>query len=246
MFTKLSDQDIINLKNGELGHNIGKLIEIRDSFGKNNLFVDIGVEGGKSSRILLDNAIENNNHVCGIDPIKDPGISDILQNPNYIFLQKDSVASGKDWKYKKPNIVFIDSIHVKPQVLSELKYWWDITNIGGWLEFHDTEWGMKKEKDYYIHKSGHCCAGKRPGNTGLGYDFYAGKGWETPEYAIFDFFKIKELNIENDIIKSIHMPDSLGMTFIQKKKEYNYKSIINEKNWEIIESDRQSILKSFM
>lgn len=245
MFTKLTETDINVLKSGELGHNISKLMEIKKSFGKNNLFVDIGVESGKSSRILLDDAIELNNFVCGIDPIKDPGISDLLENPNYIFLKKDSVASGKEWKYAKPNIVFIDSIHVKPQVMMELYYWWDLVTVEGWLVFHDTEWGMNKPNGY-IHKANHPCAGKKPGNSGLGYDFYAGRGWETPEYAIFDFFKIQDLNIENEYIKSLHYPESLGMTFIQKKKEFDYKNIISLDQWKKIELDRQSILKSFI
>lgn len=238
MFTKLSNDDINALKNGELGHNISKLIEIRDSFGKNNLFIDIGVETGKSSRILMDGAVEKDNYVCGIDPIKEAGINDLIENPNYIFFQKDSVEAGKLWTKARPNIVFIDSIHAKEQVLMELYYWWDLLNVNGWAVFHDTQWAG------YIHKHDHPCAGKKPGNSGLGYDFYAGVAWDTPDKAILKFFNIESLDYEDEYIKSIHMPDSLGMTFIQKKKVKDYKSDI--KNWEEIESNRQKLLSCFM
>jgi cephalosporin hydroxylase len=238
MFNKLSAQDVINLKDGELGHNISKLIEIRDSFGSNNFFVDIGVEGGKSSRILLDDAIAKNNYVCGIDPIRDPGISDILQNPNYIFLQKDSVVSGRDWSFARPNIVFVDSIHAKEQVMMELRYWWDLLNVNGWVVFHDTQW------EGYIHKANHSCAGKKPGNSGLGYDFYAGVAWATPDKAVKEFFKLESLDYEDEFIKSIHMPDSLGMTFIHKKKDKDFKALTE--NWEEIESNRQKLLACFV
>lgn len=238
MFNKLSEQDIAALKDGELGHNISRFIDIRKSFGKNNFFVDIGVESGKSSRILLDDAVDQNNFVCGIDPIKDPGISDLIANPNYIFLKKDSVTAGKEWRFTKPNIVFIDSIHAKEQVLMELHYWWDLLNVGGWAIFHDTQW------EGYIHKANHCCAGKKPGNSGLGYDFYAGTAWETPDKAVLKFFNIPSLNYEDEFITSIHMPDSLGMTFIHKKKDKDFKAAIS--NWSEIESNRQKLLACFM
>ena len=238
MFNKLSEQDIAGLVDGELGPNIKKFIEIRKSFGKNNFFVDIGVESGKSSRILMDEAKDLNNYVCGIDPIRDPGINDIIENDHYIFLKKDSVSAGKEWRFARPNIVFIDSIHAKEQVLMELHYWWDLLNVGGWAIFHDTQW------EGYIHKANHCCAGKKPGNSGLGYDYYAGRAWETPDKAVKAFFGIDSLNYEDEYIQSIHMPESLGMTFIHKKKEKDFKAGIS--NWEEIEKNRQILLSCFM
>ena len=97
MFTKLTNDDINVLVDGELGVNSLRLIEIVNGIS-NGKFVDIGVETGKSSRILLNNAIEKNNHVWGIDPIPAMG-QDILDNPNYHYLCADSVQTGKNWDY---------------------------------------------------------------------------------------------------------------------------------------------------
>ncbi len=233
------------IKNGELGENMLHLVEIIEGSQGNEVYVDIGVETGKSSKVLLHGAFSNNNKVYGIDPIPVIGIDGILNHPNYTLIKKDSVVAGREWDKGKVDIAFIDSIHVKPQVMMELYYWWDLVKVNGWLVFHDTEWGMNKPNGY-IHKADHPCAGKKPGNSGLGYDFYAGRGWETPEYAIFDFFKIRDLNIENEYIKSLHYPSSLGMTFIQKKKEFDFKILISPEEWNTIELNRQGILKSFI
>ena len=240
----LTTEYINFIKNGELGNNMLHLVDIIEKMEGNRTFVDIGVESGKSSKVLLHGSLANNNKVYGVDPIPAVGIPGILDHPNYTFIKKDSVAAGREWSSGKIDIAFIDSIHVKPQVMCELYYWWDLVKTGGYLVFHDTEWGMKKDHDYYIHKSDHPCAGRRPGNKGMGCDFYAGKTWETPEYAIFDFFNITDLNYEDDIIKCNHYTSSLGMTYIQKKKDFDYKSKLN--NWANIENDRQSILKCFI
>jgi hypothetical protein len=223
---------------GELGINTIKFFEIKESLGKNNIFVDLGVETGKSSRILLDKSVENNNHVYGIDPhMYKKHILDCLSDPSYTFIKEDSVTAGEKWSYERPTLVFIDTVHAKEQVLRELYYWWDLLQDNGYLIFHDTNW------ENYIHKLNHPCAGKRPGNTGLGYDFYSGIAWETPDKAIKEFFGIPELDYEDDFIKVEHGPNDLGMVFLLKKQEKDYKLEIN--NWDAIEAKRQILLSNF-
>jgi len=244
MNDNLTQQEIATLIDGELGENILHLVKLIETFSGNHTFVDLGVETGKSSKVLLHKALEKNNKVYGVDPIKGIGIDGIMNHPNYTFLQKDSVSVGAEWTNARPTIVFIDSVHVYPQVMRELYYWWDLVEVGGWLVFHDTEWGYGKPNGY-IHKANHPCAGRKPGNTGLGCDVYAGKAWKTPEYAVMDFFRIQNLDIENEYIKSIHHPSSLGMTYIQKKKEYDYKALVDANVWNLLEKDRQTVLACF-
>ncbi len=226
------------LIDGELGINTLKFLEIKNNLGSDNIFVDLGVETGKSSRILLENSINRKNIVYGIDPHMYAGhISDCLEHPNYNFIKEDSVIAGKNWIFKKPKLVFVDTVHAKEQVLKELYYWWDLLEVNGYLIFHDTNWAN------YVHKPNHPCAGKRPGNTGLGYDFYSGIAWETPDKAIKEFFNISDLDYEDDFIKVEHGPDDLGMVFLLKKQEKDYKSGIN--NWDSIEEKRQILLSNF-
>jgi len=234
----LTDSYKLELLQGELGINSVKFLKIKDSLGENNIFVDLGVETGKSSRILLDKALQKNNTVFGVDPhLYQNYINDCLSDPNYIFIKEDSVITGKKWSHGRPNLVFVDTVHAKEQVMRELYYWWDLLKVNGYLIFHDTNW------ENYIHKPNHPCAGKRPGNTGLGYDFYSGIAWETPDKAIKEFFNISELDYEDEFIKVEHGPDDLGMVFLFKKQEKNYKSGIN--NWDDIESKRQILLSNF-
>jgi hypothetical protein len=234
----LNDSYKSELIQGELGINSVKFLQIKDSLGENNIFVDLGVETGKSSRILLDKALQKNNTVFGVDPHLYQGyINDCLSDPNYIFIKEDSVSTGENWSHARPNLVFVDTVHAKEQVMRERYYWWDLLKVNGYLIFHDTNW------ETYIHKPNHPCAGKRPGNTGLGYDFYSGIAWETPDKAIKEFFNISELDYEDDFIKVEHGPDDLGMVFLFKKQENNYKSRIN--NWKDIEVGRQILLSNF-
>jgi len=247
MFNELSPNEIQTLIDGELGINVVRFMEIVESMGNNNIFVDIGVETGKSSKILLNKAIQKNNKVFGIDPIQ--GMEEwILKNPKYTYIKGDSVETGKNWLQDKVSIVFVDSVHIKPQVMCELKYWWNLVKEGGWIIFHDTNWSWVDEsgnRQYYIHKANHNCAGKKAGNRAMGCDTYAGVNWPTPDYAVKEFFNINSLNFENDIIKSTNGPESLGMTFIQKKKNYDYSKNIPDFAWEQYEKDRQEVLKCF-
>lgn len=234
----LTQQYIDFIKNGELGENALLLINIIEKMDGSKKFVDLGVETGKSSKILLSNASNKNNIIYGIDPIPTVSIPGILDHPNYRFVRKDSVVAGRDWDQGKVDIIFVDSIHAKEQVMMELYYWWDLLNAGGWIVFHDTEW------ENYIHKADHPCAGKKPGNSGLGYDFYQGIAWQTPDKAVKEFFKISSLSHKDGNIDCDHFSPSLGMTYIHKLKDFDYKSLTS--NWSEIESNRQILLKSFI
>ena len=240
MFDFLSKSMIDELINGELGINVIRFMEIVDSMGDNNTFVDLGVETGRSSKILLNNAIAKKNKVIGVDPIPciDPSV---LLNPNYKYLNEDSVSAGEKLSCNKNyfvSIVFVDSIHAKEQVLCETKAWWPLILEGGWIIYHDTSWNG------YVHKPNHPCAGKLTGNTGKGYDNYGGVAWETPDVAVKEFFGLKSLqNYDDGFIHVEHNAMDLGMTFIQKKKHKDYEN--NIKDWNYIKSRRRYLLESF-
>ena len=212
----------------------------------NGKLIDIGVYEGASSRVMINNSTQNNNIVFAIDPVL-PIFN--TSHPNYTYIKDDSVLIGKTWSKGPVDLVFFDSVHAKEQVLCELYYWWDLIKENGYGVFHDTSW------DGYIHKSGHPCEGKKTGNSGMGYDTYGGVNWETPDKAIEDFFKIKlnilDRDIENNQILKIYEDDYilvesnyalLGMTFIKKKKSFDYKNNIS--NWNEI-FDKRKILLSF-
>jgi len=238
MINDTLDQNYINfLKNGELGENSLLMVDLVNQDPGNSIYVDLGVESGKSSKLLLHRAIEKNNKVFGIDPVPAISIPGILDHPNYTYIAGDSVSVGSTWTHGRPKIVFVDSVHAQEQVLRELYYWWDLLVVGGFLVFHDTNW------QGYIHKFDHPCAGRGAGTSGKGYDVYAGRAWETPDKAIKAFFHINGLQGENDVIKIDHFPDSLGMTYLQKKKEFNYNVLIP--NWAEIETNRQILLACF-
>jgi SAM-dependent methyltransferase len=252
MFNILDENQINGLINGELGINVIRFMEIVNSMGKNNTFVDIGVETGKSSKILLNNAIENNNKVIGIDPIPamDPAI---LENPNYVYIKGDSVHFGNvvGAEYLPISIAFIDSIHADVQVLCELKAWWKHIKVGGWAIFHDTAWTWLDEngnKQYYIHKPNHPCAGRKTGNSAQGCDVYGGIHWPTPDSAVKRFFGLKNLEegiFETEDIYLEHSKKDLGMTFIKKKTSRDFSTDISEEEWSGIENKRVYLLRSF-
>src|SRR5688572_29090202 len=93
----LSPEYMNFIKNGELGENMLHLVDIIEQREGNQVFVDIGVETGKSSKVLLHGSIANNNRVYGVDPIPTIGISGILDHPNYTIIKQDSVTTGRDW-----------------------------------------------------------------------------------------------------------------------------------------------------
>jgi hypothetical protein len=228
---------------GEVSFN--KFNEIINSIN-NGILVDIGVYEGASSKMMIKNAVNNNNTIYAIDPI--PGFSS--DNPNYNFIKDDSVLVGSKWDKGNVDLVFFDSVHAKEQVLCELYYWWDIIKVGGYAIFHDTSW------EGYIHKKGHSCEGKLTGNTGKGYDSFGGIDWETPDKAIEQFFDL----IINSSDRNIHKCEfvnnyhdefidvytnyaDLGMTIVYKKCNFDFRS--NVKNWDDVFGKREILLSFF-
>lgn len=242
----LTEHQIFNIKNGELGFkSTEKLMSIINNI-KNGITVDIGVYEGKSSMLMINNSIENNVKVYGIDPI--PYFRSDHQN--YTYIKADSVQTGKEWDKGQVDLVFFDSVHAKEQVLCELFYWWDLIKEGGYAVFHDTSW------EGYIHKPGHHGAGKMPGNSRKGYDSYGGIDWETPDKAVNEFFGVNlytptrdvnkdefELIHEDEFVKIEANQASLGMTFIHKKKHFDFKN--NIKEWDEIFKKRKILLSFF-
>ena len=241
----LTAQDIALIIN-ELGEVSSNRFSNTINEVKNGILVDIGIYGGASSRLMIDRCVENNNKIYAIDPI--PGFNS--PNPNYTYIRDDSVLVGKEWDKGKVDLVFFDSVHAKEQVLCELFYWWDLIKDGGFAVFHDTSW------DGYIHKPGHEAAGKKTGNSGLGYDSYGGIDWDTPDKAVEHFFNviinIKGRDIEVDEFITTYDDEHikvetnyalLGMTIITKKKYFDYK--VNVSEWDKVFSKRDILLSFF-
>jgi hypothetical protein len=229
----------------ELGEVSSKRLYEEINKVRDGILVELGVYQGASSRLLIHKCLENNNHVYGIDPI--PCFQS--NNPNYHYMRADSVLTGKEWGPGLADLVFFDSVHAKEQVLCELYYWWEIIKEGGKAIFHDTSW------EGYLHHSNHRAAGKPPGNSRKGYDSYGGIDWATPDKAVEEFFNVQlnttERDVSNDSIVPIYEDEYikvetnyalLGMTFIEKKKHFDYRSNIS--NWDSV-FDKQQLLLSF-
>jgi hypothetical protein len=109
----------------------------------------------------------------------------------------DSVTLGKDWDEDPFDIIFVDTIHTREQVLAELYFWTNHLKEGGYLIFHDSHW------------------------TGPG-DTIGDKKWERVDVAITDFFNlpksVREIDVyeDDDVIVEHHEP-SFGMTFVKVK-----------------------------
>jgi cephalosporin hydroxylase len=139
---------------------------------------------------MLEDSNTNNNYVYGVDIDKIVHL-DILTHPRYNFIHKDSVTAAKEWSGEKINVLFVDTLHIKEQVLKELYFWMPYVNDGGLVVFHDTNWPEGK------------------------YDFYNGRYWDRPEEAIKLFFNVSALNEKTNLIELEHYPESWGMTFVK-------------------------------
>jgi hypothetical protein len=204
------------LANTDLGPNVYKLYE-KASQVYNGNFVDLGVRMGASSEIFLLTAPQNN-ITMGVDVdwgLIKPGIT---TNTNYRQFIGDSVTVGKNLDIPI-NGLFVDTFHIKEQVMCELYYWYDKVIEGGFIAFHDSHWPEGK------------------------YDEYGGIKWDRVEDGIKDFFQISELNYEDEFIKSDHYTESWGMTIITLKKKRNYCSLY--KNWNEVFEKRNHLISLF-
>ena len=214
-------RNFINEPHCDLGENAWKLYELIKPM-KNARFMDLGVRLGASSAILSIEAGEKENkvHGCdlGFDGFSKQGARFV--NEDYMCYMADSVTLGKNWDEDPFDIIFVDTIHTREQVLSELYYWVDHLKEGGYLVFHDSHW-------------------EGPG------DVIGGVQHERVDVAITDFFNlptsVREMNVyEDDDIVLEHYQPSFGMTFVKVKsldaikrfKEgVNWDQVFERRNW---------------
>lgn len=182
------------------------------------IFVDLGVRTGISSEIMLINSEEKNNKVFGVDVDFSELNHSVSNHSNYTKILGDSCTVGKYWS-KKINGLFIDTFHIKEQVLCELKVWYPNVVEGGFIAFHDTNWPKDK------------------------HDEYGGIIWGRPEEAITSFFNISELDYEDEYIKVSNYPLSWGMTIIEVKKKNEY--ISQYMNWDEVINKRNYLISLF-
>lgn len=192
-------KNFINEPHCDLGSNAWILADLVRTF-KNARFIDLGVRLGASSAIMSIETEKNNNQVCGCDLMFDGFEKNGARfvNSNYMCYQADSVTLGKNWDEDPFDIIFVDTIHTREQVLAELYFWSNHIEKDGYFIFHDSHW----EKE--------------------GGDVIGGVEWKRVDEAITDFFNLptnvmKMDTYENENIYLRHYPGSYGMTFIQVK-----------------------------
>lgn len=109
----------------------------------------------------------------------------------YYYMQTDSVSAAAE--IPGPLfIVFFDTLHIKQQVMAELFHFWTKIRVGGWAVFHDSEWPPGK------------------------YDEYINITWPQVIDGINAFFADA-----GEHVSRTHYPESWGMTFVQKKDDWN-------------------------
>jgi hypothetical protein len=206
--------------NSDLGINSKHLYDIV-TLQKNSIFVDLGVRGGVSSEIMLFNSKNNNNRVYGIDVDFSLTDTNVLNNKTYTPILGDSVTVGKEWNNSnKVKILFVDTFHIKEQVLCELYYWFNHMEDDSYIVFHDTHWPEGK------------------------HDEYGGIIWDRVEEAIKEYFKLDKLeNILRDDIDVKCYPQSYGMVFIHIKNKNNFKQ--NNINWNDVFEKRNKLISMF-
>lgn len=192
-------KNFINEPHCDLGSNAWILADLVRTF-KNARFMDLGVRLGASSAIMSIETEKNNNQVCGCDLNYDGFFKNGSKfvSEDYICYQSDSVTLGKNWDEDPFDIIFVDTIHTREQVLAELYFWSNHIKEDGYFIFHDSHW----EKE--------------------GGDVIGGVEWKRVDEAITDFFNLptsvmKMDTYENENISLRHYPGSYGMTFIQVK-----------------------------
>ena len=203
-------RNFINEPHCDLGVNAWVLADLVKGM-KNARFIDLGVRLGASSAIMSIDAAENNNKVCGCDLMFDGFQKQGARfvNEDYTCYMADSVTLGKDWDEDPFDIIFVDTIHTREQVLAELYFWVDHLKEGGYLIFHDTHWVGPNGEDNPITEDTY-------GDT------IGGKLWKRPDVAVTDFFNlpksVREMTeYENDDILLEHYIPSMGMTFVKVK-----------------------------
>lgn len=203
---------------GDLGVNWTKLLDVVNE-KNNSTFVDLGVWYGVSSKIMNYKAKEKNNTVYGVDISFDCLAPSLRSVDTYKKIRGDSSTVGKYWKMGMVDILFVDTFHIKEQVLCELYYWHKYLKEGSYAIFHDTNWPPEKREPY------------------------GGIPWDRPDDAVREFFNLSNLNEENEFVESKNYPDSHGMTFVKIKKMTNF--LDNVKDWSSVFSKRNHLISLF-
>ena len=201
----------------DLGINVDPLYTVVSKY-KNTTFVDLGVRTGVSSEIMLLDSQTNNNKVFGVDVDFNWLNPYVNYHPNYTKILGDSSTVGKYWD-KKISGLFVDTFHIKEQVLSELYFWYPNIEEGGFIAFHDTNWPDDK------------------------YDEYGDIKWDRVEEGVKSFFNVDSLSYEDEFIKMNNYPESWGMTIVEIKKKKDYISEFN--NWDEILNKRNHLISFF-
>ena len=203
--------------NDDLGVNKNVLYEITSKY-TDSIFVDLGVREGASSKIMLSDSIKNNNKVFGVDVDWSVLNSEVNSHPNYTKILGDSSTVGKYWD-KEISGIFVDTFHIKEQVLSELYFWYPHIKEGGFIAFHDTNWPQGQ------------------------HDRYGDITWDRVEEGVKSFFNVDSLDYEDEFIKMTNYPESWGMTIVEIKKKKNY--ISEFPNWKEIIDRRNHLISLF-
>jgi len=185
---------------------------------KNSTLVDLGVRSGISSEIMLLDSYLNNNKVLGVDVDWSMLNDSVGSHPNYTTILGDSSTVGKYWD-KKISGLFVDTFHIKEQVLCELYFWYPHIEEGGFIAFHDTNWPQGQ------------------------HDRYGGITWDRVEEGVKLFFNVDSLNYEDSFIKMDNYPESWGMTIVTIKNKKDYISQV--KDWEEIFRGRNQLIQLF-
>ena len=217
----MNDRQIIDTAvASDLGDNANRLHELIQT-KKKSVFVDIGVRAGMSSGIMGLRSKENGNKVYGVDVSWNNLNHGLIENAEYLQLTGDSSTIGKYADMddlKGVSVVFVDSLHVKQQVLCELFYWAPRVKRGGSIVFHDSHWAQGQ------------------------YAVINGKSWPRVDEAICEFFGLDTIgDYEDDNIKVTCYPESYGMTFVKLKKKIKPPTL----DWGTVFKERNELIAQY-
>jgi len=198
--------------------------------------VDLGVDHGVSSLALALDAVPRRNTVFGVDLTFSNLGFDLRSHPHYHRIRGDTVTVGRQWDRGCVDLVFIDSLHVEPHVLSELHAWFPHVRTGGTIIVHDTAW-PEGSHDLRWH----------PGADATGVK------WPTPDRAVAAFFGLEQQFADakhhgfhhvDDDIEVAHHPESWGMTVIRRKSSRDLRANVGD--WPRVFAQRTQVLCSLM
>jgi hypothetical protein len=210
-------KELEHIRVGDLGPSRPYIYNTTKTLSNSNI-VELGAGYGESTQIFLVDSENNNNILYSIDVNFNLMPPHIKNHINFFGILGDSSTIGKVWD-KPVDLLFIDTFHIKQQVLCELYYWYPHLNNNGFIIFHDTNWPTDK------------------------HDNYGGIQWPRPEEAIKDFFGIDSLNYEDDFIQSINYSEGFGLTIIQIKQKKDFIGLY--KDWNKTFQDRNHLISLF-